>query len=138
MGIKKAVYIILGCLALSLGAVGAVLPILPTVPFLMIAAFCFAKSSSSLHDWFVNTKLYKNNLESLAKGRGMTARVKLRIIIAATLTMGVGFFLMRNAPGGRIIISVVWVLHLLYFLLGVKTIENSDETEDEADRDGEE
>ncbi len=138
MGIKKAVYIILGCLALSLGAVGAVLPILPTVPFLMIAAFCFAKSSSSLHDWFVNTKLYKNNLESLAKGRGMTARVKLRIIIAATLTMGVGFFLMRNAPVGRIIISVVWVLHLLYFLLGVKTIENSDETEDEADRDGEE
>lgn len=138
MGIKKAVYIILGCLALSLGAVGAVLPILPTVPFLMIAAFCFAKSSSSLHDWFVNTKLYKNNLESLAKGRGMTARVKLRIIIAATLTMGVGFFLMRNAPVGRIIISVVWVLHLLYFLLGVKTIKNSDETEDEADRDGEE
>ena len=138
MGIKKAVYIILGCLALSLGAVGAVLPILPTVPFLMIAAFCFAKSSSSLHDWFVNTKLYKNNLESLAKGRGMTARVKLRIIIAATLTMGVGFFLMRNAPVGRIIISVVWVLHLLYFLLGVKTIENSYETEDEADRDGEE
>ena len=48
MNIKKAFFVVLGCLSLGLGAVGAVLPILPTVPFLMLATFCFAKSSEKL------------------------------------------------------------------------------------------
>ena len=70
MNIKKAFFVVLGCLSLGLGAVGAVLPILPTVPFLMLAAFCFAKSSEKLHNWFVSTKLYKKNLESFVQGKG--------------------------------------------------------------------
>ena len=45
MKIKKLVYLLLGCLGLGLGAVGAVLPMLPAFPFLMLAACCFAKSS---------------------------------------------------------------------------------------------
>ena len=42
---KKVLYVILGCFSVTLGAVGAVLPILPTVPFLLLAAYCFARSS---------------------------------------------------------------------------------------------
>ena len=60
----KLIYILLGCLSLGLGALGVVLPLLPAFPFLLFAGFCFAKSSKRLHTWFVNTKLYKNNLES--------------------------------------------------------------------------
>ena len=71
MKIKKLLYVILGCIGLALGAVGAVLPLLPAFPFLLLAAFCFAKSSEKLHRWFTGTKLYKNNLESYVKGHGM-------------------------------------------------------------------
>src|SRR5699024_5728736 len=46
--IKKILYVILGCIGLALGAVGAVLPLLPAFPFLLLAAFCFAKSSEKL------------------------------------------------------------------------------------------
>ena len=45
----RILYIVLGCLSLGLGAVGAVLPILPTTPFLMAAAFCFARGSQRLN-----------------------------------------------------------------------------------------
>ena len=64
MNLKKVFFVVLGCLSLGLGALGAVLPLLPAFPFLMLAAFCFAKSSEKLHGWFVSTKLYKKNLES--------------------------------------------------------------------------
>ncbi|MDE5742413.1 MAG: YbaN family protein, partial [Oscillospiraceae bacterium] len=62
MKLKKIIYIITGCIGLALGAVGAVLPLLPAFPFLLLAAVCFGKSSERLNNWFVNTKLYKNNL----------------------------------------------------------------------------
>ena len=85
MKIKKLLYVILGCIGLALGAVGAVLPLLPAFPFLLLAAFCFAKSSEKLHRWFTGTKLYKNNLESYVKGQGMTWKTKIRIMITVTV-----------------------------------------------------
>ena len=75
----KLFYVILGCIGLGLGAVGAAVPLLPAFPFLMLAAFCFARSSRRLNDWFLSTRLYKNNLESFVRGRGMTRAAKLRI-----------------------------------------------------------
>lgn len=127
MTVKKAVYIGLGCVGLGLGAVGAVVPILPAFPFLMLAAICFAKSSKRLHTWFVSTGLYKNNLESFAKGKGMTVKAKLRIVIVVTLTMTVGFLMMGSIPIGRIILLAVWIFHLIYFAFGIKTIPPAQE-----------
>lgn len=123
MKIKKLVYIIIGCVGLGLGALGAVLPLLPAFPFLLLAAFCFGKSSERLHKWFVGTKLYKNNLESYVKGRGMTLKTKIRIMVIVTVTMTVGFIMMNAVPVGRIVLCAVWVFHVLYFVFKVKTIK---------------
>ena len=60
MNIKKIAYIVLGYIGVALGAVGAIVPLLPAFPFLLLATFCFAKSSEKLHNWFISTKLYKN------------------------------------------------------------------------------
>ncbi len=125
--VKKILYIILGCIGVGLGAVGAVLPLLPAFPFLLLAAFSFAKSSKRLHSWFISTKLYKNNLESYVKGRGMTWKTKIRIMVIVTLTMSVGFIMMSRIPVGRIILACVWVFHVLYFVFKVKTIHKGDE-----------
>ena len=89
MTIKKILYIIFGCIGVGLGAVGAVLPLLPAFPFLMLAAFCFARSSEKLNNWFINTKLYKNNLESFVKGQGMTWKTKIKIMIMVTILMSI-------------------------------------------------
>lgn len=128
MTLKKIIYITLGCVGVGLGAVGAVVPLLPAFPFLMLAAFCFAKSSERLHGWFVGTRLYKNNLESFVKGQGMTLKVKLRIMTIVTLTMAIGFIMMTRVPVGQIILGVVWVCHLLYFIFGIKTLSSLPKT----------
>ena len=125
MKIKKLLYVILGCIGLALGAVGAVLPLLPAFPFLLLAALCFAKSSEKLQRWFTGTKLYKNNLESYVKGQGMTWKTKIRIMITVTVLMSIGFIMMHAVPVGRIVLACVWVFHILYFVFQVKTIKQT-------------
>ena len=68
---KKIILIAVGSFCLALGTVGVVLPILPTVPFYMAAAFCYAKSSRRLHSWFTGTGLYKKHLCSFVEHKGM-------------------------------------------------------------------
>ena len=126
MSIKKAILVTVGCMTLGLGCVGIVLPILPTVPFFLITLYCFSASSERLHNWFIGTRLYKNHLESYVQKRGMTMKTKLTIIGMVTALMTVGFVLMSKAPVGRIVLSVVWVCHLAYFLLVVKTIRREE------------
>lgn len=121
----KVLYIILGFIFLGIGAVGAVLPLLPCAVFLMLSAFCFARSSEKLHNWFISTKLYKNNLESFVKNRAMTIKTKCTIIISITLAMSIGYYMMGNVPIGRIILAFVWFAHIVYFIFGIKTIPNN-------------
>ena len=124
MNIKKLFWIILGCIGVGLGAVGAVVPMLPAFPFLMLATFSFARSSEKLHTWFINTKLYKDNLEDFVAGKGMTKKTKVRIMITVTALMSVGFVMMglKGIVTGCIVLGCVWLFHILYFIFGVKTI----------------
>ena len=122
MNLKKILYIILGCIGLAVGAVGAVVPMLPAFPFLLLAAFCFARSSEKLHRWFIGTRLYKDNLESYLAGKGMTRKTKLRIMVTVTVLMSIGFLMMNAVPVGRVVLTCVWAFHIVYFLFGVKTI----------------
>lgn len=128
MKIKKIIYISVGVLGLGLGAIAAVVPLLPSFPFLLTAALCFGKSSARLNNWFMGTKLYKNNLESYLEGKGMTVPAKVRLCTIVSLTMLIGFIMMRKIPVGQVILAVVWVCHLIYFIWGVKTVrEGGDE-----------
>ena len=127
MGLKKAVWLVVGCVSLGLGAVGTVVPMFPTFPFLMLAAFCFAKSSEKLHRWFIGTKLYKNNLESFVQGKGMTWAVKRRVMTTVTLLMGFGLIMMlvKGLYVPCLILGCVWGFHTVYFLFGVKTLDET-------------
>lgn len=125
MSIKRITFVVLGCISLALAVIGVVLPILPTVPFLALAAFCFAKSSDRLNNWLINTKFYQNNLADFKAGKGMTVKTKVRILATVTLVMAIGLIamLMKGVIVGSIILSVVWLGHIYYFGFKVKTLE---------------
>lgn len=120
---KKILFMILGWIGVALGMLGAILPMLPAFPFLMLAAFCFTKSSERLDAWFKNTKLYKENLEDFVSGKGMARRAKIRIMSMVTVLMSIGFIMMsiKGIFVGNVILIFVWIFHILYFSFGIKT-----------------
>lgn len=134
MKLKRILFLIAGCITLAIGCVGIVLPILPTVPFFIVTVFCFANSSQRLHNWFVNTKMYKKHLESFVNKKGMTAKNKIKIMTSVTVLMAFGFVMMmlKGIIIPCIILAVVWLCHLIYFIFFVKTIP-SDKTENKED-----
>ncbi len=135
MRLKRLVFLVLGCICLALGTVGVFVPILPTVPFYLATAFCFANSSERLHTWFLGTSMYRKHLQSYVEKRGMLRKTKCGILITVTLLMGVGFFLMarKGIWIPCVILAVVWAAHVVYFLFGVRTISPEDEIDGSAD-----
>ena len=126
----RTLYAVAGIVCTGLGALGVALPILPTTPFLMAAAFCFARSSEKLDKWFQSTNLYKNHLETARRGDGMTWGAKLRILATVTAVMAIAVFFMlrayfekgsRGALIGCIVMAVVWAAHVIAFCFFVKT-----------------
>lgn len=125
MSLRKAIYIIFGCIGLILGAVGVIVPMLPAFPFLLLAAFGFARGSERLHSWFISTRLYKNNLETYVRGQGMTRRTKHRIIASVTVLILISMSILAICELYWVwsILIAVWAFHILYFVFGVKTLE---------------
>lgn len=90
----------------------------------MLAAFCFARSSERVDLWFKGTKLYQENLKDFAAGKGMTARTKVRIMVTVTLLMTVALVAMgvKGIVAGCVVLGFVWAFHMVYFIWFVKTI----------------
>lgn len=127
--IKRMLFLAVGSISLVLGTIGVVLPILPTVPFYLLTAFCFANSSQRLHDWFVSTTLYKKYIGTYMRRHGMTLKAKAVLIGTVTAIMLPGFIMMKNAPAGRAIMLIVWIGHIFYFGFKVRTISQAEADE---------
>jgi len=86
--LKRGLLLALGVLAVALGAVGVVVPLLPTTPFLLLAAFLFARSSERLHHWLLSNRLLGDYLRRYYEGRSMTRRHKVMTLSLLWITLG--------------------------------------------------
>ena len=131
--VKKYFYITLGFIALGLGLVGVILPILPTTPFLLLTSFCFAKGSERFHVWFTNTNIYKKHLESFVRERAMTLKQKVVLLGFVNFMLAFPLILVDVLPM-RITIIVLIIIKLYYFIFRVKTITPEEKLAMEAAR----
>ena len=117
----RILWLILGFAAIGIGAVGVVLPVLPTTPFLLLASFCLAKGSEKFHTWFTGTKLYKNHLDEFVQNRSMTLKTKFSLLRPASGMLLLAFAAMPNWYGRAFIIFLI-IFKYVYFFTRIKTI----------------
>lgn len=117
----KLLYIIIGFIALGLGVLGLILPVLPTTPLLLLASYCFVKGSARFERWFKGTTLYKRHLETFVKERAMTLKQKLTILLFADVMIAIPFFLMDNLIVRLLLVFIVFYKYY-YFIYKIKTV----------------
>lgn len=122
----KYIYIGLGFLFAGLGAIGVMLPILPTTPFLLLALACFTRGSDKFNDWFVSTDLYKNNIEEFVTKRSMTLRNKIIILSFASSMLLIPLVVVKIA-WVKIFIVFLIIYKYYYFIFKIKTCESNKE-----------
>lgn len=119
--VKKGLFIALGFLMLLLGAIGVVMPMLPTVPFLLLASICFMKGSERINRWFEGTDLYKKHVVTFREHKGMTFGLKLKILIPVYIML-IGLFIWKDILAMRIAIIILLLIKTIVFIK-IKTIK---------------
>lgn len=118
----KIVYILLGFLCMILGGIGVITPGLPTTPFLLLALYCFGKSSERLKTWFMSTALYDKYLKNYDRNRAMTMKQKVSILAFSAPFCLFAFWAMPSVWGRVAFVGVI-IFQYYYFFFKIKTLE---------------
>ena len=114
--LKKKLYITFGFLAVALAIVGVFIPGLPTVPFLLVALFCFERSSKKYHDMIMNNKYFGPVLQDYYSGKGLTLSIKIKAILFLTCGIAFSIYKIQNLHA-RIALAVVWLGVAIHIIL---------------------
>ena len=106
--ITKVVLIVIGWISIALGVIGIVLPLLPTTPFILLAAACFAKSSKKFHFWLINHPLFGPIINNFQNGQGIPRHVKIKVIAFIWLTLSISMYFL----------PYTWA-RLIIFIMGI-------------------
>ncbi|MEZ5422413.1 MAG: YbaN family protein [Pyrinomonadaceae bacterium] len=113
MDVRKAVLIFLGTVCVGLGVLGMFLPLMPTTVFLLLAAYCYSKSSEKFHTWLLTNRLCGKYISNYKSGRGISMRQKISTTVVLWASIGFSIWMI----GTRF-----WVtLLLLAVAIGVTT-----------------
>ena len=94
--IVRTLWFVAGTICVVLGAIGIVLPILPTTPFLLAAAACYYKSSEKMHKWLLNNKWFGEYIRNYTEGKGLTKKTKITALAVLWGTIGFSTVFMLN------------------------------------------
>ncbi|SLN19715.1 Inner membrane protein YbaN [Roseovarius albus] len=110
----RILWLTFGVICVALGAIGVILPLLPTVPFMLLAAFCFARSSERLHHWLVMHPQFGPAIQNWQEYGAVSRRAKRLATVSVLLVWGLTIVL--GAPGYVIAIQAVVLSAVMLFL----------------------
>lgn len=125
--IKKVKHVLLrriliacGLISVALGVIGLFLPVMPTTPFLLLAAFCFARSSEKLYDWLLENRVFGRYIKGYLEKRSIPAAVKIYALTVLWLAIGASIVFFVTFLPARVIIIVI-AAAVTAHILSVKT-----------------
>ena len=116
MDVRKAILIFTGTVCVGLGVLGMFLPLMPTTVFLLMAAYCYSRSSERFHNWLLNNRLCGRYISNYRSGRGMTFRQKATTILTLWISICLSVWLIGGRFWGTLILAAVAVgvtVHIL-------------------------
>ena len=96
-----------GMLSVSLGFVGVFVPILPTTPFLLLAAACFLRSSDRLYHWLMSHRVFGPCLQNYREHRALTLRAKVITTVGIWASIGYAVIFAAESVALRIALLVI-------------------------------
>lgn len=117
----RALYIAAGCVSVALGAIGAVVPGMPTTVFLIAASYCFARSSPALDAWLHNHRWLGGTLRRYRETGGMTRRAKMTALLS--MWCGVSLSLLVLGTTGRLVTLCLGLAGTVTIAWRVKSID---------------
>lgn len=123
LSVKKIGLVALGTIALMIGIIGIFLPVLPTTPLLLLTSYCYIKSSDTLSNKFMNTKIYNKYVRNFHEKGGMTLKGKLTLTIPVSIMLLIMFVKIDNLIM-RMVIVIMWITKVVFFTK-MKTIEEA-------------
>lgn len=112
----KYFYLSFGILSIIFGTIGIFLPVLPTVPFLLLALFCFSKSSEKAYNIILNNKYFGQTLKDYKDGKGLTKFVKIKAILFLSLGIGLSIYKMQSLHL-KLFLAIIWLVVSIHILL---------------------
>jgi uncharacterized membrane protein YbaN (DUF454 family) len=114
--LKRYLLIALGTICLAIGIVGIFTPILPTTPFLLLAAACYMRSSARFHRWLMNNRVFGGYIRNYTEGRGIPLKLKLFTIALLWVTIGISIWLVANmiVTAVLLVVAVGVTLHIAF------------------------
>ena len=106
----KWLWVFLGCLFVGLGAIGAVIPGMPTTVFLVLAAACFIRSSQKLYDWLIANKTFGPYLKDYREGKGIPLRAKIVALVMIVVFVSFAVFFAIEVKPIKILVSLLGLI----------------------------
>lgn len=122
--VKKYSYLFLGSLSLVFGITGVFIPVLPTTPFLLLASFCYLRSSERMYQWLINHKIFGAYLYCYLTYKAIPGKTRIGTIIFLWATLSVSMLLLPS-PHIRIFLVAVGISVTIH-LMTLKTLSHED------------
>jgi len=111
----RLAWLLVGILSLSLGAIGIALPLLPTTPFILVAALAFARSSTRLHDWLITHNIFGPMIDNWQRYGAISRRAK--VVSVTSMAILIAISLALGAPVSVIVLQLVVLALAAFFIL---------------------